>query len=133
MATQLPVYQAHRCSFHPDREDPYLRINSVNVFVRDPDRSLRFYRDQLGFRLAHDTRLASGDRLVTVTPPDGTATLIIVAPAPNSEEYKLIGRSTHIVFVTEDILAKFRRMARARGSLSLGAASREFRNDVRQL
>jgi phosphoserine phosphatase RsbU/P len=107
MSTAPPAYKAHRCSFHPDRQDQYLRLSAVTVFVRDQDRSLRFYLDQLGFSLALDTRLPSGDRLLTVTPPDGTATLALVAPKPHSEEHKLIGRSTQIVFMTEDVSAKF--------------------------
>ena len=34
--------------------DPCLRIHSVTIFVRDLDRSLRFYVDQLGFSLAFE-------------------------------------------------------------------------------
>src|SRR3954469_19514612 len=36
------AHRAHRCSFMPDREDAYLRLGTVTVFVRDQDRSLRF-------------------------------------------------------------------------------------------
>ncbi len=88
--------------------DPYLRIHAVRVFVRDQDRSLRFYLDQLGFKLAFDARLPSGQRWVAVAPPDGSAVLSLIAPSPRSPEYKLIGRATQVVFVTEDVLAKFR-------------------------
>jgi serine phosphatase RsbU (regulator of sigma subunit)/predicted enzyme related to lactoylglutathione lyase len=91
-----------------DRRDPYLRIHAVNIYVRDQDRSLRFYLDQLGFDLAFDARLQSGERWVAVSPPDGTAVLALIAPDPDSAQYKLIGRATHIVFVTEDVTAKFR-------------------------
>ncbi|PYT80555.1 MAG: hypothetical protein DMG40_12375 [Acidobacteria bacterium] len=98
---------AHRCSFHPDREDPYLRLGTITVFVRDPDRSRRFYLDQLGFSLAFDAPLQSADPTLAVTPPDGTAVLSLVAPKPGSEEYKLIGRPTQIVFLTENVFAKF--------------------------
>jgi serine phosphatase RsbU (regulator of sigma subunit) len=107
MGSSLSAYKAHRCSFRPDREDPYLRLSTITVFVRDQDRSLRFYLDQLGFHLGFDTRLPSGDRWLTVAPPDGTANLALVAPKPGSEEYKLIGRSTHVVFLTENVYAKF--------------------------
>jgi serine phosphatase RsbU (regulator of sigma subunit) len=91
-----------------DRLDPYLRIHAVRVFVRDQERSLRFYLDQLGFRLAFDARLESGQRWVAVAPPDGSAVLSLIAPSPRSAEYKLIGRATQVVFVTEDVLSKFR-------------------------
>ena len=30
--------------------DPYVRVHAVNVYVRDQERSLRFYLDKLGFR-----------------------------------------------------------------------------------
>jgi len=96
----------------PDGEqgplDPYLRMHAVRVFVRDLDRSLRFYLDTLGFRLAFDTRLESGQRWVAVAPPDGSAVLSLVVPGPKSPERKLIGRATQVVFVTEDVLGKFR-------------------------
>ena len=52
--------------------------------------------------------LQSGQRWVAVSPPDGTAVLTLIAPEPDSEEYKLIGRATQVVFVTEDVTAKFR-------------------------
>jgi serine phosphatase RsbU (regulator of sigma subunit) len=93
----------------PRRVQPeqVLRLHCVEVFVRDQDRSLRFFLDQLGFHLAFDTRLQSGDRWVAVAPPHGSAVLSLVAPKPKSQEYKLIGRSTRVVFVTEDVTAKF--------------------------
>lgn len=87
---------------------PYLGIHAVNVFVRDQDRSLRFYLDQLGFKVAFDARVQSGQRWVAVSPPDGSAVLALIAPSPDSFEYKLIGRSTQVVFVTEDVTAKYR-------------------------
>jgi serine phosphatase RsbU (regulator of sigma subunit)/catechol 2,3-dioxygenase-like lactoylglutathione lyase family enzyme len=88
--------------------DPYLRIHAVRVFVRDQDRALRFYLDVLGFRLAFDARLYSGERWVAVAPPDGSTVLSLVAPRQRSPEFKLIGRATQVVFVTEDVPAKFR-------------------------
>jgi serine phosphatase RsbU (regulator of sigma subunit)/predicted enzyme related to lactoylglutathione lyase len=101
-------FLAHRCSFHPERHDPYLRLGTIAVFVRDQERSLRFYLDRLGFSRAFDTPLQAADRTVAVTPPDGTAVLSLIAPQPGSEEYKLIGRATQIVFLTEDVVAKFK-------------------------
>jgi len=91
-----------------DRQNPYLRIDAVNVYVKDQDLSLEFYVNQLGFHLALDIRLQSGYRLVAVGPPDGTTVLRLIAPHPDSDDYKLIGRPTPIVFLTEDVVAKFR-------------------------
>src|SRR5438552_5792610 len=86
---------------------PFLGIHAVNVFVRDQDQSLRFYVEQLGFDVAFDARLQSGQRWVAVAPPDGSAVLALIAPAPHSGQYKLIGRATGIVFVAENVIAKF--------------------------
>jgi serine phosphatase RsbU (regulator of sigma subunit)/catechol 2,3-dioxygenase-like lactoylglutathione lyase family enzyme len=86
----------------------YLGLHSVDVFVRDQERSLRFYLDRLGFKIAFDAHLQSGRRWVAVSPPDGTAVLTLVQADPGSAECKLIGRATHVIFVTEDVAGKFR-------------------------
>jgi serine phosphatase RsbU (regulator of sigma subunit) len=94
--------------FSPDGQQPHLRIHAINVFVRDQDQSLRFYLDQLGFNLVGDVRFGSGQRWVAVAPPDGSAVLSLVEPKPDSKAYGLIGRSTQVVFITDDVVAKFR-------------------------
>lgn len=93
----------------PPRESAelYLGIQSVNVFVRDLDRSLHFYVDQLGFGIVADIVLESGQRRVSVAPPNGQALITLIAPGPDSEESKFIGQPTHVVFVTEDVAAKY--------------------------
>jgi serine phosphatase RsbU (regulator of sigma subunit) len=90
-----------------DRENPHLSVYAVNVYVRDQDQSLRFYVDQLGFSLAYDVRLQSGQRWVGVAPPHGTAVLTLIAPEPESDEYKLIGQPTQIALVAEDVVATY--------------------------
>ena len=90
-----------------DRQDPYLRILSATVFVRDQDRSLRFFVEQLGFTLVIDMSYESGDRWIAVAPPDGTTVLALISPPPNSKDSKRIGQSKDISFVTEDVVAKF--------------------------
>ena len=93
---------------HPvDPRQLHLRIHAINIYVRDQDQSLRFYLDQLGFSLVGDVRFGSGQRWVAVAPPDGSAVLSLVAPKPDSKECMLIGRHTQVVFVTEDVAAKF--------------------------
>jgi phosphoserine phosphatase RsbU/P len=91
-----------------DRQDPYLRLQSITIYVRDLGRSVNFYLDQLGFHLIYDARVQPSRRWVTVAPPDGTANLTLVEPEPGSEQQKLIGRPTQVSFVTEDVIAKFR-------------------------
>jgi serine phosphatase RsbU (regulator of sigma subunit) len=91
----------------PERDNSYLGVYAVNVFVRDQDRSLRFYTDQLGFKLAFDVRIQSGQRWVGVAPPNGTAVLTLIAPEPDADEYKLIGQPTPVAFVAEDVVATY--------------------------
>jgi serine phosphatase RsbU (regulator of sigma subunit)/catechol 2,3-dioxygenase-like lactoylglutathione lyase family enzyme len=90
-----------------DRQDPYLRLQQVTIYVRDLDRSKNFYLDQLGFSLGYEARLESGEHWVAVAPPDGSAMLALVAPEPDSEEYRLIGGQSRVAFLTEDINAIF--------------------------
>ena len=92
--------------------DPLLRIHCIRVFVRDLEQSLRFYLDQLGFRLVADTVLQSGERWLAVGPPDGSTVLALVAPVADSWQYPLIGRHTNVVFVTEDVVARYREWSR---------------------
>jgi serine phosphatase RsbU (regulator of sigma subunit) len=92
--------------------DPFLSIHAVRVYVRDLDRSLSFYMQQLDFRVVIDTRLQSGERWIAVSPPDGTTILALVAPKPKTAEYKLIGRATQVVLVTSDVATKFQEWSR---------------------
>lgn len=92
--------------------DPYLRVHAVNIYVKDQERSLRFYLETLGFRIAFDARVESGQRLLAVAPPDGTAVLTLIQPARDSAQHRLIGRATQVVFVTENLPATYREWRR---------------------
>jgi serine phosphatase RsbU (regulator of sigma subunit) len=93
--------------FRVDPQRPFLGMHAVNIYVHDQERALRFYVDQLGFSVAFDAHLPYGGRWLAVAPPDGDAVLALVAPSPQSKEHRLIGRSTGIVLVTEDVLATY--------------------------
>ena len=109
MASDSPGSAAS--AFPPSVEASFLSIHAVRIFVRDLDRSLHFYVDQLGFRLVIDTRLQSGERWVAVSPPDGTAILALVAPPPKSIEHKLIGRATQVVLITADVTGRYQELS----------------------
>ena len=83
-----------------DRKDPYLRLQSITIFVRDLDRSLDFYMGQLGFQLVFDARSQqfANRRFVTVAPPDGSANLTLVAPERDSEQHK----RTPLIIISTD-------------------------------
>ena len=87
--------------------DPYLRVHAVNIYVKDQERSLDFYLNTLGFRVAFDARVGSGERLLAVSPPDGTAVLTLIEVRPDTPQARLVGRATQVVFVTEDVPATY--------------------------
>jgi len=100
----LPFGMDH-LSLRLDKQDPYLSLHFIIIFVRDQERSLRFYLDQLGFRLIVDLRVAD-IRWVEVAPPDGSANLALAQAQPDSVA-DLVGRDTRIYFITEDVQAKY--------------------------
>jgi len=107
MAGSASLSWTERSVLRLNREDPYLSLHVVLVYVRDQERSLRFYLDQLGFRVVVDRSFESGERWIEVAPADGSANIALIAPKPGSEGYKLIGRDTQIFFLSEDVPAKF--------------------------
>ncbi|WP_410632958.1 VOC family protein [Amycolatopsis sp. cmx-4-83] len=50
-------------------------LELVPVPVRDTDRAIAFYRDQLGFTLDVDVRPADGVRIVQLTPPGSACSI----------------------------------------------------------
>ena len=100
----LPFGMDH-LSLRLDKQDPYVSLHFIMIFVRDQERSLRFYLDQLGFRLIVDQGVA-GHRWIEVAPPDGTANIALAQALPDSVA-TLVGRDTGVYFITEDIQAKY--------------------------
>jgi serine phosphatase RsbU (regulator of sigma subunit) len=90
-----------------EKSNPYLSVHAVSIFVRDQEQSRIFYVEQLGFDIAFDAHLQSGDRWLAVSPPDGSAVLALVTPKPNSREVNMIGRDTGIVFVSDNVVAQY--------------------------
>src|SRR5215471_9274750 len=107
MGTGLSVVGLNAGGVPAEAKKQHLAVHCVNVYVRDQDRSLKFYVEQLGFRVAFDAKLQSGERWVAVSPPDGSTVLALIKPRPKSQEAKLIGRSTQIVLLTDDVAARF--------------------------
>lgn len=91
MASDPFLTWANRTVLRAGREEPYLSIQDIVVFVRDLEVSKRFYVDQLGFELITEQILPNGVRWIEVAPPDGSANLALVEPKPDRPEYKLIG------------------------------------------
>src|SRR5215471_5113161 len=106
-------------SAQPDRGDiardpnvaeflqPFLRLNFVTVWVRDQERSRRFFVDQLGFQVAVDAEAPGGSRWIIATPPAGLPGIALVVPVEGSVEVTRIGQYTGVAFLTEDVRALF--------------------------
>ena len=92
-------------SLRLDKRNLYTSLHFIMIFVRDQERSMRFYVDQLGFRLIVDQPVA-GIRWIEVAPPDGTANIALAQALPDSVA-TLVGRDTGIYFITEDVQAKY--------------------------
>jgi serine phosphatase RsbU (regulator of sigma subunit)/catechol 2,3-dioxygenase-like lactoylglutathione lyase family enzyme len=106
-------------SAQPDRGDivrdpnaaeflqPFLRLNFVTVWVRDQERSRRFFVDQLGFQVAVDAEAPGVGRWIIVTPPAGLPGIALVVPVEGSVEVGRIDQNTGVAFLTEDVRALF--------------------------
>ena len=99
---------ANRTVLRTGREEPYLSIQDIVVFVRDLEVSKRFYVNLLGFELITEQCLPTGVRWIEVAPPDGSANLALVEPKPDRPEYKLIGGYRWVLFMTEDVQATYK-------------------------
>jgi serine phosphatase RsbU (regulator of sigma subunit)/catechol 2,3-dioxygenase-like lactoylglutathione lyase family enzyme len=106
-SSELP-FGIDRSRLRLDGRDPYLCLHFVIVFVRDQERSLRFFADKLNFRVMVDHTFEDGNRWIEVAPPDGTAQLGIALATPGSDREKLIGGPTDIYFITEDLPGKYK-------------------------
>jgi catechol 2,3-dioxygenase-like lactoylglutathione lyase family enzyme len=61
------------------------KLELVVVPVSDVDRALRFYNEQVGFAVDHDTRIGDEFRVVQLTPPGSACSIAIgtgLAKAP---------------------------------------------------
>jgi serine phosphatase RsbU (regulator of sigma subunit)/catechol 2,3-dioxygenase-like lactoylglutathione lyase family enzyme len=96
---------------------PFLRLNFVTLWVRDQERSRRFFLEKLNFEAIVDTQTPEGGRWIVVAPPaagwlPGTAGagltgIALVVPPEGSAEYLRIGQHTGFSFLTEDVRSLF--------------------------
>ena len=108
MASDAFLSWADRSVLRPGRDEPYLCIQDIVVFVRDLEVSKGFYVDKLGFELITEQSLPNGVRWIEVAPHDGTANLALVEPKPDRPEHKLIGGYRWVLFMTEDVHATYK-------------------------
>jgi len=114
MGTHELPFGIERSLLRLDGNDPYLCLHFVIIFVRDQERSLRFYVDSLGFRVAIDHTFEDGKRWIEVAPPDGNAHIGLAPVEAEADIASLISQETRIWFITEDVNRKYEEW-RARG------------------
>ena len=90
-----------------DGNDLYLSLHFVILYVRDLDRSLRFFVEQLGFRVVVDHRFENGQRWIEVGPSDGSANVGLALIPPEDDPEKLIRPEARVWFITEDVNHKY--------------------------
>lgn len=90
-----------------DGKDPYLCLHFIIIYVRDQERSLRFYIDQLGFRVVVDHKFDNGQRWIEVAPADGNAHIGLTQLQSEDDPEKLIRPEARVWFITEDVNRKY--------------------------
>jgi serine phosphatase RsbU (regulator of sigma subunit) len=101
---------------------PFLRINFVTLWVRDQERSRRFFVEKLVFEAIVDVPTPEGNRWVVVAPTAagwlsgtvgaGLPGIALVVPPEGSAEHQRIGHSTGFSFLTEDVRSVFEEWSR---------------------
>ncbi|HLZ40289.1 MAG TPA: SpoIIE family protein phosphatase [Candidatus Sulfotelmatobacter sp.] len=107
MGTYEAPFGVDRSVLRLDGHDPYLCLHFALIYVRDQERSLRFYVDKLGFRVVVDHRFENGQRWIEVAPADGNAHLGLTLLQPGDDVERLIGPEARIWFITEDVVRKY--------------------------
>jgi predicted enzyme related to lactoylglutathione lyase len=79
-------------------------VKLIGVCVGDPDRSLDFYTNKLGFKVLSDTMSGDDIRWIEVAPPDSKVVLALYTP-PGMEDQ--VGKSWGIEFKCDDVRATY--------------------------
>jgi serine phosphatase RsbU (regulator of sigma subunit)/catechol 2,3-dioxygenase-like lactoylglutathione lyase family enzyme len=101
---------------------PFLRLNFVTLWVRDQERSWRFFVEKLAFETIVDVPTPEGGRWIVVAPPAAgwlpeTAGaslpgIALCVPPEGSADHQRIGQNTGFSFLTEDVRSVFEEWSR---------------------
>jgi phosphoserine phosphatase RsbU/P len=116
------VLGPHAAALRAALMQPFLRLNFVTLWVRDQERSRRFFVEKLGFEAIVDVETPEGGRWIVVAPTaagwlpgtsgTGLPGIALVIPAEDSEERKRVGKNTGFSFLTEDVRRVFEEWSR---------------------
>jgi len=116
------VLGPHAAALRAALLQPFLRLNFVTLWVRDQERSRRFFVEKLIFEAIVDVETPEGGRWIVVAPPaagwlSGTAGaglpgIALCVPREGSPEQQRIGENTGFSFLTEDVRGVFEEWSR---------------------
>jgi serine phosphatase RsbU (regulator of sigma subunit) len=116
------VLGPHAAALRAALLQPFLRLNFVTLWVRDQERSQRFFVETLNFETIVDVRTPEDGRWVIVAPPAagwlsgttgaGLPGIALVVPPEGSAERQHIGQNTGFSFLTEDVSRLFEEWTR---------------------
>jgi phosphoserine phosphatase RsbU/P len=116
------VLGPHAAALRAALLQPFLRLNFVTLWVRDQERSRRFFTEKLNFEAIVDVPTPEGGRWMVVAPPAagwlsgsalaGLAGMALVVPPEGSEGHQRIGQDTGFSFLTEDVRSLFEEWSR---------------------
>ncbi len=93
------------------------KIGTITVQVTDQDKALEFYTQKLGFEKRTDQPMGPNQRWIEVAPPGAETRILLYKAAkdmPGASSYRValakIGKSTGIVFETDNIIETFTRL-----------------------
>jgi serine phosphatase RsbU (regulator of sigma subunit)/catechol 2,3-dioxygenase-like lactoylglutathione lyase family enzyme len=116
------VLGPHAAALRAALSQPFLRLNFVTLWVRDQERSRRFFVEKLYFEAIVDVQTPEAGRWIVVAPPaagwlTGTAGvglpgIALVVPPEGLAEHQRIGQNTGLSFLTEDVRGVFEEWSR---------------------
>ena len=110
------VLGRHAAALRAALVQPFLRLNFVTLWVRDQERSRRFFVEKLAFEVIVDVAISEGGRWVVVAPSVGWLSggagagltgMALVVPPEGAPERQRIGQNTGLSFLTEDVRGVF--------------------------
>src|SRR5215831_10000070 len=112
----------HAAALRAALSQPFLRLNFVTLWVRDQEKSRRFFVENLCFETIVDVPTPEGGRWVVVAPTAagwlpgttgaGSTGIALVVPPEGSAERQRIGQNTGASFLTEDARRVFEEWSR---------------------
>src|SRR6516225_4163840 len=116
------VLGPHAAALRAALLQPFLRLEFATLWVRDQERSRRFFVETLAFEVIVDAPTPDGGRWIIVAPPAagwlpetagaGFSGIALCVPPEGSADEQRIGHTTGVGFLTEDVRSLFEEWSR---------------------